>query len=204
MVDTTFLDELASAKPTPGGGGAAAYGGALAAALASMVGHLTEGKMTYAAVEDEVQESLKRLEDLRARLVTLIEEDARAFEPLAATYKMPRDTEEERTVRNEATQRALVGACEVPLNIMRTSYAAIDEIDFLAHNGSKLARSDAGAAASFARAAVEAASLNVFINVASMDDKAQAESFRDEALGLIEQARMRCDALFAYVMDEIS
>ncbi len=204
MVDTTFLDELASAAPTPGGGGAAAYGGALAAALASMVGNLTAGKKTYASVEEKVQASLIRLDELRKRLVALIDEDAQAFEPLAATYKMPRNTEEEQTARNDAMQIALRGACEVPLSIMRTVQRVVEEIDFLAHSGSKLARSDAGAAATFARAAIQAASLNIFINVASMDDKEQAVRYRNEALRLIDEARTRCDDLLAYVVREIS
>ena len=89
MVDTRFIDELASAAPTPGGGGAAAYCGALAAALASMVGNLTVGKKRYAEVEEDVRASLGRLDDLRVRLVGLVEEDARAFEPLARAYRMP-------------------------------------------------------------------------------------------------------------------
>ncbi len=204
MVDTTFLDEVASAAPTPGGGGAAAYGGALAAALASMVANLTAGKKTYAAVENDVQDSLSRLEDLRAQLIALINKDAQAFAPLAATYKIPKETEEEKASRNAAMQAALVGACEVPLDTMRTSHAVIDEIDFLAHNGSKLARSDAGAAATFARAAVEAASLNIFINVASMDDKIQAARYREEASRLADEARTRCDNLFAFIVREVS
>ena len=64
-MDTTFIDELASAAPTPGGGGAASYVGAVASALASMVGNLTVGKKTYAAVEDDVRATLERLALLR-------------------------------------------------------------------------------------------------------------------------------------------
>ena len=173
MYDTSFIDELASAAPTPGGGGASAYAGALAAALAAMVGNLTVGKKSYADVEDEVRSSLVRLDALRARLVAYVDEDARAFEPLAACYRMPKETSEEQAAKNAALQQALMAACEVPLAIMRTVEAVVDEIDFLARNGSKLARSDAGVAATFARAAIEGASLNIFINAASMDDEEQ-------------------------------
>ena len=95
MVDTTFIDKLASADPTPGGGGACAYCGALAAALGSMVGNLTVGKPKYAQVEERVKETLGELEALRVRLLELIDEDARAFAPLAAAYGMPRSTPEE-------------------------------------------------------------------------------------------------------------
>lgn len=204
MIDATFIDELASSSPVPGGGGASAYVGALATAAASMVGNLTVGKKTYVNVEGEVQSSLVRLDALRARLIELVEEDARVFEPLSATYRMPKGTPEEVTARNDAMQAALVGACEVPLEIMRKVAKTVDEIDFLAHYGSKLARSDAGVAAAFARAAVDGASLNVFINVASMQDATLADCFRNEAEALIEDVRMRCDDLFDYVKAAVS
>ena len=204
MYDTSFIDELASAAPTPGGGGASAYAGALAAALASMVGNLTVGKKTYADVEDEVRASLARLDALRARLVALVDEDARAFEPLAAAYRLPKATPEEQAAKNAALQQALVGASDVPLAIMRAGADVVDEADYLAHHGSKMARSDAGVAAAFARAASDGASLNIFINAASMDDAAQAARYRGEAESLAARTRERCDELFDFVKTSVS
>lgn len=131
MVDTCFVEELASAAPAPGGGGASAYVGALAAALASMVGNLTVGKKTYAEVEGEVVHHLEELGDLRERLIALVEEDARAFKPLAAAYRMPKGTPEELAAKQDAIQRALVGATEVPLDIMRTVARMVDHADYL-------------------------------------------------------------------------
>ena len=204
MYDTSFIDELASAAPTPGGGGASAYAGALAAALASMVGNLTVGKKTYADVEDEVRASLARLDALRARLVALVDEDARAFEPLAAAYRLPKATPEEQAAKNAALQQALVGASDVPLAIMRAVADVVDEADYLAHHGSKMARSDAGVAAAFVRAASDGASLNIFINAASMDDAAQAARYRGEAESLAARTRERCDELFDFVKTSVS
>lgn len=204
MYDTSFIDELASAAPTPGGGGASAYAGALAAALASMVGNLTVGKKTYADVEDEVRASLARLDALRARLVELVDEDARAFEPLAAAYRLPKATPEEQAAKNAALQQALVGASDVPLAIMRAVAYVVDEADYLAHHGSKMARSDAGVAAAFARAASDGASLNIFINAASMDDAAQAARYRGEAESLAARTCERCDELFDFVKTSVS
>ena len=182
MYDTSFIDELASAAPAPGGGGASAYAGALAAALASMVGNLTVGKKTYADVEDEV----------------------RAFEPLAAAYRLPKATSEEQAAKNAALQQALVGASDVPLAIMRAVADVVDEADYLAHHGSKMARSDAGVAAAFARAASDGASLNIFINAASMDDAARAARYRGEAESLAARTRERCDELFDFVKTSVS
>lgn len=204
MYDTSFIDELASAAPTPGGGGASAYAGALAAALASMVGNLTVGKKTYADVEDDVRASLDRLAALRARLLALVDEDARAFEPLAAAYRLPKATPEEQAAKNAALQQALVGACDVPLAIMRAVAEVVDETEYLAHHGSRMARSDAGVAAAFARAASDGASLNVYINVASMDDADLAARYREETDALAARTRARCDDVFGFVKTAVS
>ena len=97
-----------------------------------MVGNLTVGKKTYAAVEDDVRASLDRLAALRARLLALVDEDARAFEPLAAAYRLPKATPEEQAAKNAALQQALVGACDVPLAIMRAVAEVVDETAYLA------------------------------------------------------------------------
>lgn len=203
MVDTTFIDDLASSAPTPGGGGASAYCGALASALASMVGNLTLGKKKYTAVEEEIAAVMAQLSDKRAALLDLIDQDARAFEPLAQTYRMPSATPEEQQVKHSAQQAALIDAIEVPLAIMRTCADVLDLTDVMAKKGSRLAVSDAGVAAVFARAAIEGASLNVFINVASLEDSAKAQAYERAARDLIAENQTKAQALFAYVCDEI-
>ena len=203
MIDTTFLNDLSTKAPTPGGGGASAYAGALAAALSSMVGNLTTGKKTYAAVEDQVQERLAVLEAMRGTSVGLIDADAEAFKPLAASYGMPSSTEEEKAAKNAALQAALTDACAVPLQIMDVCAAVVDQADFMAHNGSKLAVSDAGASAILARAAARAASLNVFINTASMADREMAARFEQQADALISATDEKGQAVVDFVMSAI-
>lgn len=204
MVDRTFIDELASAAPAPGGGGASAYCGALASALASMVGELTLGKKRYADVEDEVRAQLAALAAVRERLLHLIDEDAAAFEPLAATYRMPQDTAEEARARNDALQEALVGACEVPLAIMEACKEVIDRCAFMAAHGSRLALSDAGVAAAFAKAALQGASFNILINVKSMDDAAAAASYRNKMNDLLDVGGHQADAILSQVCKELA
>ncbi len=203
MVDTRFIDELASAAPTPGGGGAAAYCGALASALASMVGNLTVGKRAYADVEDDMRASLGRLAKVRGRLIALVDEDARAFEPLSAAYRMPRETPEQRAAKDAALQEALVGATEVPLAIMHACADVVRECDFMAHCGSRMAVSDAGVAVAFAKAALLGASLNVYINIGSMADEPRADRYRGEADALIAEYAARADEVYAYVAGEL-
>lgn len=203
MIDRTFIDELASSAPTPGGGGASAYCGALASALSSMVANLTVGKKKYADVEADMIVMLEKLAVVRERLLELVDEDAEAFKPLAAAYRMPKSTPEEAAAKNEALQAALADACEVPLEIMRTCSRVVEMSEFLAQHGSRLALSDVGVGALFAKAALNGASLNVFANVVSMDDKARASEYRHEAITLMNVWSERADMVFARVLNEI-
>lgn len=202
-INQDFINELASKAPTPGGGGASAYCGALATALASMVGNLTVGKKTYAAVEDEVKEALIQLEEQRNKFVELIDKDAQAFEPLSRAYRLPRATCEELVHKNKVMQQALVGATEVPLEIMEICAQVITTSKFLAHNGSRLALSDVGVAVLFAKAALKGASLNVYANASSIANEAQARSYIQQADCLIEEYGALADELYEYVIKEI-
>ena len=203
-MNTEFIDALASSAPTPGGGGASAYVGALAAALASMVGELTLGKKSYADVEPEVKEALEKLKELRKRLLELVDADAEAFKPLAASYRMPKDTPEQQAAKHEAEQEALAGAIEVPLQIMQSISEVVGIIDFMSQKGSRMALSDAGVAAAFARAASDGASLNIYINVKAMDDREKAHDYREQANLLFSETRIHCDAIFDYVKGAVS
>lgn len=202
-LDTRFLDELASSAPTPGGGGASAYGGALAAAAASMVGNLTLGKKKYADVQDEVQATLERLEVLRKRLLELVEADAEAFKPVAAVYRMPQGTPEEKAAREAAMQVAVVGAIEVPLEIMTTCAGVMQECRFLAYHGSRLALSDVAVAVEFARAAAYAASYNVDINLNSLSNVDQVKQYETSVEEILSDLDAKADILRGYIKKEL-
>lgn len=204
MVDTQFIEALASKAPTPGGGGASAYAGALASALASMVGNLTVGKKKYAEVEERMQAELIELEATRRHLLELIDEDARAFEPLAAAYGMPKGTDQEKDAQSEALQAALAGACEVPLKIMAACLEVIESCLFVARHGSVLALSDAGAAAVIAKGALQAASLNVVINLGSMADEERASLYRGQMEDLLAAGNSMADEVYDDVVKRLS
>lgn len=203
MIDRTFIDELASKAPTPGGGGASAYCGALAAALSSMVCNLTLGKKAYEAAQAEVGAAADQLASLQTRLLELVDEDARAFTPLAAAYGMPKETPQEQEAKEAALQQALIAACKVPLEIMRTCAQVIDLAALLAEKGSRMALSDAGVSVLFAKAALQGASLNVLINCASMKDRTRADAYLEEVDGLIEMYAKRADQVYETVVKEL-
>ena len=122
----TFLDELASAASTPGGGGAAALAGAMGAALASMVCNLTIGKEKFADVEPQMKEILVRAENLRVRLTAMMAEDVAAFDTVMAAYRLPKTTGEEKIVRTAAIQEASKKATLVPLAAAHACAEVID------------------------------------------------------------------------------
>lgn len=204
MVDTKFTDDLASGAPVPGGGGASAYAGALAAALGSMVANLTIGKPKFADREAELKRTLESLDARRNELLALIDADAEAFSKLAACWKMPKATQEERAFRARAEQDALHAACEVPLSIMRVCALVVEAGEYLVANSAKLALSDVGASAVLAKAALEAASLNVFINTGLMDEEERALAYEEEARRLIAKTGKAADEVHGAVRDAIT
>lgn len=200
-LEIDFLDALASGEPTPGGGAAAAYAGALASALASMVGSLTMGKPRYADVQEGVAAQLDELGRLRTELLELADADARAFEPIGRAYGMPKDTEEQRQARHEAIQAALADACSVPIDCMRACLRVIDAADYLAAHGNRTALTDAAAAAVLAKAALQAASLNVYANAAAMDDRSQASAYVGHSDFMSKVGVERADAVYNAVAE---
>ena len=191
-----FVEVLASKEPVPGGGGASALVGAIGCALGNMVGSLTVGKKKYADVEADIIALKEKADKLQEELLKLVDEDAKAFEPLAKAYGMPKDTEEEKAKKAEVMEAALKTACGVPLEIMRKCAEAIELIEEFAAKGSRLALSDAGVGAAFCKAALYGASLNVFINTKAMTDRACAESLNKEAEGLMSEYGPRAEEVF--------
>ena len=187
-----FANVLSSAAPTPGGGGAAALAGALGTALAHMVGALTVGKKKYAAVEDELRALMAECESLQASLLDQIDADAACFAPLAAAYGIPKDDPNRDKVLEEAT----IVACAVPLKIMELCCEAIEAIAVFAAKGSRLAVSDAGCGAVCCKAALQSASLNVFINTKSLKNRELAEQMNAKANGMLDKYCALADEIF--------
>lgn len=198
-----FLADLAGRAPVPGGGGTAALAGALGVALGNMVGSLTVGKKKYAAVEEDMQRLNRESESLRRELEALVTADAEVFEPLSRAYGLPRSTPEELEHRNRVMAQALEAACAVPMEIMECCARAIVLIEEYAQKGSVLAVSDAGCAAALCRGALEAASLNVFINTRSMADADWARTLNAQAHVLLGEYVPRAEEVLRQVTKKL-
>ena len=180
---TEFVEVLASKAPVPGGGGASALVGAVGTALGNMVGSLTVGK--------------------QKDFLRLIERDAEVFEPLSKAYGMPKETEEEKAEKARVMAIVLKDACSVPMEIMEKCCEALDLIKEFAAKGSKLAISDAGVAATFCKAALKGASLNVYINTKSMADREYAEELNAKADAMLEKYCKLADETFDSVLGRL-
>ena len=196
---TAFTEELASPAPVPGGGGASALAGAIGISLGDMVGELTTGKKKYADVEEDIQSLMKRAQALRVKLLEYVDGDAEAFAPLAKAYGIPKDD----PGRDAVMESALQVACSVPMDILHACAEAVDLIGEFAAKGSRLAVSDAGCGAILCKAAMQAASLNIYINARSMKDRSCAQALEAEADALLAKYTQKADDLYNAVLTGI-
>ena len=191
----TFVEVLASDAPAPGGGGAAALVGAIGTALGNMVGSLTVGKKKYADVQEEIIALKEKCDALQTELLNQVEADEVNFLPLAKAYGIPKDDPNRAAIMEEAT----VIACSTPMKIMELCCEAIECIAVFAVKGSRLAVSDAGCGAACCKAALQAASLNVFINTKTLQNREAAEQLNARANAMLDKYCAMADEIFESV-----
>lgn len=192
-----FLEELSSAAPVPGGGGASALMGAVAAALCSMVANLTTGKKKYAQYQADIDRILSQTGLLIREISELIEKDAEAFEPLSKAYSIPKDA----PGRDEVLENALRVASDAPFEIVSKTQEVAAIIEELADKGSRLAISDVGVAASACISAAKGAAMNVYINTKLMKDREHAQAMNDKTMSIVADVEQRCARAYELVLE---
>ena len=198
-----FLQVLSSSAPVPGGGGASAYVAAIGMALGAMVANLTTGKKKYAEYQQEIEETIDKADILVKELAVFMDKDAESFEPLSKAYGLPKDTPQQIEERAVIMENALVKASEAPFELMEKIIEAEEVLDRLSIIGSNLAISDAGVGIQMAKAALNGASLNVFINTKLMKNRETAEMMNQKADELLSKGNEIADKVFAVVMGKI-
>src|SRR5512133_44345 len=176
----SFIEELAAPTPTPGGGSAAAYAGAMGAGLVAMVAALTIGKKRYADVEAEMQAIRVVAENLRKELTQAVDDDASAFEALMGTFKLPKETDEEKKALTAAIVSATLNAAHIPLHVAEQVIKLMELALKCARKGNANAISDAMSGFAMCRASLTAAGYNVRININSLEDKSVGEKMLSE------------------------
>ena len=184
---TQFLDALADGSPTPGGGSAAAFSGAMGAALVGMVARLTLGKKKYADVQEKMLSILDEADVLRSQLTAAVEQDAAAFDQVMTAFGLPKRSEDEKTIRTNAIAQATLHAAQVPLETARKSVRVIELAGIAAELGNLNAITDAGTGSALAQAALTGASYNVRVNMLDLTGK-DAELLANQLEQLEKQA----------------
>ncbi|HQV94614.1 MAG TPA: glutamate formimidoyltransferase [Anaerolineales bacterium] len=197
----SFLDELASALPAPGGGSAAAYAGAMGAALVAMVSGLTIGRKKYAEVEAEMQAVRVMAEKLRAEMTQAVDDDAASFEAVIGAFKLPKETDDQQKARTAAIQIATLNAANIPLHSAERSVKIMELAIKCAEHGNLNAISDALSGFAMSRASLTAAAYNVRINVHSLPDKSAGDEYLKE-LAELEKKADNLEANIRKVMKE--
>ncbi len=194
-----FTDELAAKVSVPGGGGASALVGALASALGSMVGNFTLGKKKYADVEPDIIRLMDEAAKLQNELLACIDRDAEGFKPLSRAYGLPKEA----PGRDETLEKCLHDAAAVPMEIAELSAKVLDLEEEFTAKGSKLMVSDAGCGATFAKAALEGAILNVRVNTKLMKDREYAEKLNERCEYLAAEYGKKAEAVYGSVLGSL-
>ena len=187
----SFIEELAAPTATPGGGSAGAYAGAMGAALIAMVAGLTIGKKKYADVEAQMQAIRVMAESLRKELTQAVDDDSSAFEAVMGAFKLPKQTEEEKSNRSNAIHVATLNAAHIPLRVAKDAVKVMELALKCAKEANVNAISDSMSGFSMARAALTAAGYNVKINLNSLADKSVGEKMLEE----LKELEVKADEL---------
>ena len=194
-----YLDDAASAQPTPGGGSVAAMAAALASTMASMAAGFTAGREKFKAVEPEIQESLSRLADLRRRLLDYVHEDMAAYQAIMAAYKLPKATDAEKAARATAIRAATKSSLDLVERVLEAAGSILAVSRRLAEIANPNLVSDVGVAAELALGAVRAARINIEVNLSGYDDAADAAAVRTRAGAAVADAERLAAATRAAV-----
>ena len=179
-----FIEDLASSSPAPGGGAASAVSGALGVALTSMVYNLTVGKKVYEQLEEntrkELDENLLQCKELYFEILKYIDRDKEAFTALMDSYKLPKETIEEKNIRKAKIKTYTIEAMNVPFQLANLALKFYSNIEFAARYGNQNLISDAAVSAIMLNACIESAIVNVEVNLACLDDEVKVNDVRGE------------------------
>lgn len=199
----SFVNEIDSKAPTPGGGSVSAYASTMGVSLAKMVGHLTVGKKRFLALDEKIklefQDVLDALVSVKEELLELVDKDTDAFNLIMKAFRMPKETDEQIKERLLKIQDGTLEAILVPLKVASLSISALHHLPYVLKYGNKNALSDLGVAALSLATGLEGACMNVMINLSGLDDKIAAKQFEMQIDEMIKTGRELRDELLESV-----
>ena len=204
MTVTQFVDTVASDAPAPGGGSVAALEGSIGAALTAMVACLTQGRKKYADFAAYAAEVEKKGNDLKVRLLDVMDRDTEAFNLVSGAFGMPKETDEQKAARSAAIQEGLKACTKTPMEMMELcAETAALAASLLERGFNDTSASDLGVAFLSLKAGIQGAWLNVLINIGSIKDEEFASEYREKGKSLLDKALPMCDACFEKLVSMI-
>jgi formiminotetrahydrofolate cyclodeaminase len=197
---SAYIDELSSNSPTPGGGNVSALCGVLSASLGVMVCNLTIGKKKYAEVEEEMKAIKDKLEGYKTLFINFADKDNEAFDKVMEAFKLPKETDEQKSLRENKIDEATFEAASVPADVIRLCSEVIPLIETVSRKGNKNSASDAGVAALLISTAAQGAFLNVAINCSSLRNQTIAAEVLKKAEIYTEDVKKQS----AYIVDKLN
>ncbi len=191
-----YLQQLSSSAPTPGGGNVSALCGCLSSALGEMVCNLTIGKKKYLEYESAMIEYKSKLIDYKTQFLDLAEADNEAFNKVMDAFKLPKETDEQKILRNKAIDDATIGAIEVPFKVIKLAGGIVEYLENVSIKGNKNSLSDVGVAVLLLQTASKGAYLNVLINCAALKDNDYTKNIAAESGNIIDLIKNKTDEIF--------
>lgn len=202
-----FLSDLSSSSPSPGGGSSAALVAAISGALNNMVYSLTINKKSFEPLSDENKEKMisfeKECKEFIEKCVELMEEDRASFNKVMDSYRLPKDTDEEKEYRKKQIKEKTYGAMMCPLNLCRECIKFYSNIEFAIEYGNKMLVSDAGVAASLLHSAIESSIINVKINLSSLKSESYFDEVESEIKSLVKESNDKKQSILDNVYKNI-
>ncbi len=198
-----YLDELSSNAPTPGGGNVSALCGVLATSLGTMVCNLTIGKKKYEAAEIDLKEAKVKLEKLQNEFITLAEKDNAAFDTVMNAFKLPKETDAQKSFRKEEIEKSTYHAAMVPSEVISKCAELLPILEIAAKKGNQNSLSDAGVAISLTSTASQGAFLNVLINCMSLADKEKGKEYLSKFEKINFEVMQKCKSLIDEIIQRI-
>lgn len=198
-----YLDILKTDAPAPGGGGVSGLTAAQGISLTLMVIELTLGKKKYEEYMELIEKSRERALELYEELAVAADEDREVFLKLSEAYALPKETEEERKIKQQVLGERSLAATEAPFKVMELSLEGLEITEKLVGKSNKMAVSDLGVAAACFLAACKSAWLNVKINLPYLTDKDRAQAFEKGGRNILEKVTELSEKIYDAVEKEI-
>lgn len=199
-----FSKHLAAKEPVPGGGSVTAFMGALGIALGSMVSNFSTEKKHLLVYSEQHKDILNKAEELREKLISLVDKDAQNFEPLSKVYGMSSVTEEEKKIKEEKMQNCLKDACEAPIEMLKYIYESILLHEKLVDISSKTIISDIAVGIQCLKGALYSSYINILVNINSITDDEYVELHKNNAQNILKDGSKLADEIYEKVLNKLN